>query len=488
MDLSIEIEGDRESFRPGERIRGRASWKGLDPGETVELRLFCFCRGAGDHSVEIFASESWPAASSGASFDLEAPSSVHSTLGVSTSVGWAIELVVPSSGACRRVHLDITRDGAPPQVHETIAGGRASEQRRRTNLRAALFVSGLVLGVPGAIGVVATGMHGIGSWFLCATGGLMLSVAGMMRKRPEPARAAPTEPTRSISEPATRASRDRTINRFRQASYAAIILGLGLLVAGSIEGRIAGGLMLLIGGLTLLALRNETEMAAPRRRSRSTWVPDETSSQQDASTWIDPKGSRLGRLVGTALISAPGLFLLALVAHDARSDPDNLARLAICIGLALAVGGFVGYRVLSVLSPRPRVRVSPQPLRLGEPFTIHWSVSAPDRFRSLRLELVGEETVVWNDGDGLRSSTKRFYRESIGGTDESFDAGSGSPTTGFGAIEAVLPAGVPHTVRADRESIDWSIQASGKGYLGTRLRETYPIDVLPAANMDSGAV
>jgi hypothetical protein len=100
--LRVELDEGRASFRPGEVVRGTASWSLDAPPAAVEVRLIWFTQGKGDRDVGLV--ESVPAAAPGAegglSFAFTLPDGPYSFSGTLVSLLWAVEAVaLPASDA-----------------------------------------------------------------------------------------------------------------------------------------------------------------------------------------------------------------------------------------------------------------------------------------------------------------------------------------------------------------------------------------------------
>ena len=125
--LSIDLDGDRRDFRPGDTIRGRVHWSFADPPRALDLRLFWYTQGKGDQDVGIARKvriDAPPPAGS-KPFNLIAPSGPYSFSGKLISLTWALELVSDPDGQTERTELvmspsgreirlqDLHRNGAP---------------------------------------------------------------------------------------------------------------------------------------------------------------------------------------------------------------------------------------------------------------------------------------------------------------------------------------------------------------------------------------
>jgi len=121
--MTVELDGGRSAFTPGERVEGQASWELEKPPRELEVRLFWVTSGRGDTDQSQVAVE--PVPSPGASgwvrFSFELPPGPYSFSGKLVSLGWAIELVAPHEDLAGRAEIvvgpdrrEVRIDGEPP--------------------------------------------------------------------------------------------------------------------------------------------------------------------------------------------------------------------------------------------------------------------------------------------------------------------------------------------------------------------------------------
>ena len=95
--MTVELDGGRSAFAPGERVEGQASWELPEAPRALEVRLFWTTSGRGDADQEIVAMEEVPApaASGWVRFSFQLPPGPYSFSGQLVSLAWAVELVAP---------------------------------------------------------------------------------------------------------------------------------------------------------------------------------------------------------------------------------------------------------------------------------------------------------------------------------------------------------------------------------------------------------
>jgi len=94
-ELNLRLLEARTDFRPGEDVRGTASWILETPPERIEVRLFWYTEGKGDQDVGIAHSKrlSSTALDGSEEFVLTVPDGPLSFSGQLISLYWALELV-----------------------------------------------------------------------------------------------------------------------------------------------------------------------------------------------------------------------------------------------------------------------------------------------------------------------------------------------------------------------------------------------------------
>jgi len=100
--LKVELDEGRTSFRPGEVVRGTASWSLEAPPAAVEVRLIWFTQGKGDRDVGLVETVPCPApgAEGRQAFAFSLPDGPYSFSGTLVSLLWAVEVVaLPASDA-----------------------------------------------------------------------------------------------------------------------------------------------------------------------------------------------------------------------------------------------------------------------------------------------------------------------------------------------------------------------------------------------------
>lgn len=121
--MSVQLDGGRSAFAPGERVEGQASWELPEPPRALEVRLFWSTSGRGDGDQEVVAVEEVPSpgASGWVRFGFVLPPGPYSFSGRLVSLAWSIELVAPHEKIAGGIALvvgpegrEVRIDGEPP--------------------------------------------------------------------------------------------------------------------------------------------------------------------------------------------------------------------------------------------------------------------------------------------------------------------------------------------------------------------------------------
>jgi len=112
--MTIEIEGSRRAFSPGDTLSGRVTWTLERDPTDVELRLFWYTAGKGTQNVNVVRSVSLPATSQREQhpFEIAAPESPYSFSGKLVSLVWAIEAEAEPNEISARSEIVISPTGA----------------------------------------------------------------------------------------------------------------------------------------------------------------------------------------------------------------------------------------------------------------------------------------------------------------------------------------------------------------------------------------
>ena len=122
-ELKIELTGDRTSFKPGELLSGRASWRADSQPTSVELRLFWYTSGKGTQDVGVVQTTMFdsPRQDDRRDFTMPLPLEPYSFSGTLISIIWAIELIVEPDEHVERCEIVLS-----PTGQEVVLGSESA--------------------------------------------------------------------------------------------------------------------------------------------------------------------------------------------------------------------------------------------------------------------------------------------------------------------------------------------------------------------------
>jgi hypothetical protein len=145
----------------------------------------------------------------------------------------------------------------------------------------------------------------------------------------------------------------------------------------------------------------------------------------------------------------------------------------VLVGLGLIVG--VVYMFLALFNPRPRLRVTPAAVRLGETLRVEWEIAGnTERLERLRVRLRGQEHAAYRRGTDTCRDQSLFADIELADMTVPQEMPSGSRSV-------TIPEGLMHSFEAPNNKIVWSIQLHAEIPRWPDVNEEFPITVLPAA-------
>jgi hypothetical protein len=125
--LVIDIDDQRTSFRPGERVSGSVAWELEEEATVAELRLFWMTQGRGDRDLVVVQRERFDAPERAAAhrFHFELPLEPYSFSGKLISLVWSLELSVMPSDDATRTEITISPTGEEIRLADIGANDQA---------------------------------------------------------------------------------------------------------------------------------------------------------------------------------------------------------------------------------------------------------------------------------------------------------------------------------------------------------------------------
>ncbi|MFI5377735.1 MAG: hypothetical protein ACHRHE_00395 [Tepidisphaerales bacterium] len=119
-DISIQLDGNRLSYRPGERITGHVDWTG---SASARLELLWTTRGRGDVDTQVVNTAAWtgdPSLPQSQPFAFELPASPWSFSGKLVTLIWRLRLVL-DGGLEAAADIVVSPTDAPVDLHASAA-------------------------------------------------------------------------------------------------------------------------------------------------------------------------------------------------------------------------------------------------------------------------------------------------------------------------------------------------------------------------------
>jgi hypothetical protein len=122
-EISIVLKDRKESYRPGETVRGAAYWTLGGEPESVEVRLFWRTEGKGTTDTEIVAAKVFenPARTDRRDFALVLPDGPYSFAGKLIAILWSVEVVAEPGSEAGRQDIVASPTGQPVRPKELPA-------------------------------------------------------------------------------------------------------------------------------------------------------------------------------------------------------------------------------------------------------------------------------------------------------------------------------------------------------------------------------
>ncbi|MGA2498490.1 MAG: hypothetical protein ABSH20_12150 [Tepidisphaeraceae bacterium] len=121
VDIGIELDGDRRSYRPGERVSGRVNWTG---SASARLELLWTTRGRGDADTQVIGSLNWTgeaALPQSRPFVFDLPAAPWSFSGKLVALIWRLRLVL-DGGLETAADIVVSPTDLPVDLHAPAAG------------------------------------------------------------------------------------------------------------------------------------------------------------------------------------------------------------------------------------------------------------------------------------------------------------------------------------------------------------------------------
>jgi hypothetical protein len=141
--------------------------------------------------------------------------------------------------------------------------------------------------------------------------------------------------------------------------------------------------------------------------------------------------------------------------------------------VGVAAFGFVGYTLLALANPRPRLTLTPGHPRLGSALHFEWRLTGrAERLSNLRIYLEGREEATYQRGTDTVTEREVFATFDLVNTDNDWEIPRGT-------AELAIPADTMHSFQADSNKIIWEIKVEGEIDRWPDVNQNSPITIRP---------
>ncbi|MCW8985878.1 MAG: DUF3592 domain-containing protein [Thermoanaerobaculales bacterium] len=135
--------------------------------------------------------------------------------------------------------------------------------------------------------------------------------------------------------------------------------------------------------------------------------------------------------------------------------------------------GLIGYFLLAMANPRPRLTITPGRPRLGDVLRLEWKFTGrAARLGNLRIFLEGREEATYQRGTDTITEREVFATLDLVNTQNDWEIPQG-------AFELTIPSDSMHSFEADANKIIWEIKVEGEILRWPDIDQNFPIRIDP---------
>jgi hypothetical protein len=189
---------------------------------------------------------------------------------------------------------------------------------------------------------------------------------------------------------------------------------------------------------------------------------------------VGPAGKVFGAFVFAALWNGlVSVFVWQAIKSWQSGRPDWFLTLFIIpfVLVGIASIGAVGYFLLAVANPRPRLTLTPGRPRLGETLQLQWRFTGRSgRMSHLRIFLEGREEATYQRGTNTYTDKEVFATVDFVDTTADWEMPRGT-------AELVIAEDTMHSFEADSNKIVWEIKVAGDIARWPDVQQNFPITI-----------
>jgi hypothetical protein len=135
--------------------------------------------------------------------------------------------------------------------------------------------------------------------------------------------------------------------------------------------------------------------------------------------------------------------------------------------------GLIGYSLLALANPRPRLTLMPGRPRLGDVLRLEWKFTGrATLLGNLRIFLEGREEATYQRGTDTITEHEVFATFDLINTQNDWEIPKG-------AKELTIPSDTMHSFEASANKIIWEIKVAGEIVRWPDIDQNFPITVRP---------
>jgi len=217
------------------------------------------------------------------------------------------------------------------------------------------------------------------------------------------------------------------------------------------------------------------------RTGKATAVENsEETGPGDASLVLDPQVGPIGKVLGALFFclfwnGIVSVFVFQAFKGWQSGHPDWFLTLFLIpfVLVGLATIGAVGYLVLALANPRPRLTLDRATTRLGDELRLNWRFSGrAARIGRLSIVLEGREEATYQRGTDTHTDREVFAVHTLVDTGNDWEIPQGTAAI-------VIPPDTMHSFTGTSNKIIWEIKVAGEIDRWPDVGQNFPITIRP---------
>jgi len=239
------------------------------------------------------------------------------------------------------------------------------------------------------------------------------------------------------------------------------------------------GLIPLVFVLVGWAVANHGWKKAREHQAADSHVSDFTAEFEGPMA-LEPQVGPVGKLGGSIFFALFWNGIVSVFVWQAwkgwqGANPDWFLTIFLIPFVLVGVFAFglVGYSLLALANPRPRLTLTPGHPRLGAALHLEWHFAGrAARLSSLRIFLEGREEATYRRGTDTVTEREIFATIDLVNTQNEWEIPAGT-------AELPIPADTMHSFQGDSNKITWEIKVEGEIDRWPDVDQNFPITIRP---------